>query len=264
MEFKLGVVLESFKLGTEEALAKAAELGLDGIQMYTTKGATAPENMSNVDRKSLLELLRSKGLVFSALCGDFRQGGFGDKDKNPDLIEKSKRVVDLALDLETRIVTTHIGVIPEDVYCEKYKIMQEACGTLSQYAEKKGVRFAVETGPETAESLKVFLDSLGGKGVSVNYDPANFVMALGEDPVRGVYTLRDYIVHTHAKDGVKEVRGKDVPLGTGQVDFDAYLAALTDIGYHGFLTIEREAGENREGDITNAVSFLRGKIGSRT
>ena len=36
----------------------------------------------------------------------------------------------------------------------------------------------------------------------VNFDPANFVMVTGDDPVKGVYTLKDYIVHTHAKDGI--------------------------------------------------------------
>ncbi|MDD4565888.1 MAG: sugar phosphate isomerase/epimerase [Eubacteriales bacterium] len=260
MEFKLGVVLESFELEFEKALTKASELELDGIQMYATKGTTTPENMSSSDRKALLDLVHSKGLIFSALCGDFSQGGFGDKEKNRILIEKSKRIVDLALDLETKIVTTHIGVVPEDINDEKYKIMQEACGELCQYAETKGAKFAVETGPETAESLKKFLDSLGGKGVAVNFDPANFMMARGEDPVKGVYTLKDYIVHTHAKDGVPGARGKDSPLGTGQVDFDAYLAALADIGYNGFLTIEREAGDRRVTDITNGVAFLRDKI----
>ena len=35
----------------------------------------------------------------------------------------------------------------------------------------------------------------------MNLDPANFVMVTGDDPVQAVYTLQDYIVHTHAKDG---------------------------------------------------------------
>ena len=61
--------------------------------------------------------------------------------------------------------------------------------------------FAIETGPELAATLKGFLDDIGTPGIGVNYDPANLVMVSGEDIVQGVYTLRDYIVHTHAKDG---------------------------------------------------------------
>lgn len=260
MKFSIGAVLECYELPMKDALNEAAKIHLDGIQMYATKGATAAENLTANDRKELLKLVRSYGLKFSALCGDLQQGGFGDAAKNPLLIERSKRIVDLALDLDTQIVTTHIGVVPGDITCEKYHIMQDACGELSRYAEQKGVRFAVETGPETAESLKVFLDSLGGKGVSVNLDPANLVMAMDDDPVRAVYTLRDYIVHTHAKDGVPGARGRDIPLGTGKVDYDGYLAALSDIGYEGFLTIEREYGNQRIKDIADAAAFLRRKI----
>ena len=128
--------------------------------------------------------------------------------------------------------------------------------------------------------MKTFLDGLHSTGVAVNLDPANLVMVTGDDPVQAVYTLKDYIVHTHAKDGRRnyyrapeEVYGLveaemlaspsfvELPLGTGDVDFKNYLKALDDIGYHGFLTIEREVGEEPEKDIRTAVDFLRGLIG---
>jgi sugar phosphate isomerase/epimerase len=37
------------------------------------------------------------------------------------------------------------------------------------------------------------------------------------------------------------------------------LKALEDIGYRGYLTIEREVGDNPEADIAKAVSFLKSK-----
>ncbi len=49
---------------------------------------------------------------------------------------------------------------------------------------------------------------------------------------------------------------KEVPLGDGSVPFENYLKALDDIGYCGFLTIEREVGENPVADITKASDFL--------
>ena len=52
----------------------------------------------------------------------------------------------------------------------------------------------------------------------------------------------------------------EVPLGRGEVDFARYLAALEEIGYRGFLTIEREVGDNPYGDIELAVSFLKDKM----
>ena len=50
----------------------------------------------------------------------------------------------------------------------------------------------------------------------------------------------------------------ELPLGEGDVDFPAYFKALNDIGYKGFLTIEREVGDDPEKDIGNAVNFLKG------
>jgi sugar phosphate isomerase/epimerase len=54
---------------------------------------------------------------------------------------------------------------------------------------------------------------------------------------------------------------RETPLGEGSVDFDNYLKALDEIGFNGFLTIEREVGENPEKDIRLAVDFLKRKIG---
>ena len=44
------------------------------------------------------------------------------------------------------------------------------------------------------------------------------------------------------------------------MDFPAYLKALDDIGYKGFLTIEREVGDAPEKDIKTAFDFLRKTI----
>lgn len=274
-QFPIGVMLDSFRLETEEAVKRAAKIGAKGLQMYATKGEFAPENMPTKKRRELLDLVKSNGLVFSALCGDLGMG-FVNRELNPELIEKSKRILDLAKELETDVVTTHIGVVPADKNHDRYKIMQEACFELSRYADSLNAHFAIETGPEIATTLKGFLDDLGSHGVAVNFDPANFVMVTGDDPVKAVYTLSDYIVHTHAKDGRKlresnpeviyriideEANSGDayieLPLGQGDVDFKNYLNALCDIGYKGFLTIEREVGENPTADIELAAQFLK-------
>lgn len=279
-QFPIGIIVDSFRIDIPSAVKKAAQLGAQGIQVYCTRGEMSPENMSAEKRREFLKLVKSNGLVISALCGDLGQG-FGNAEKNPDLIEKSKRILDLAKDLETNVVTTHIGVVPEDPDHPRYKIMQQACGELAEYADSIDAHFAVETGPETSATLKSFLDSLRSTGVGVNLDPANLVMVTGDDPVRAVYNLRDYIVHTHAKDGiklhdkdpeiiygikkddalVKDRSFKEVPLGEGSVPFPSYLEALADIGYKGFLTIERECGDTPENDIAKAVSFLKGIMG---
>lgn len=277
-KFPIGVMLDSFKTDVHSAIKKASELGAKGLQMYATKGEYSPEYMTDSKIAELLDMVKSYGLCFSALCGDLGRG-FGNKELNPELIEKSKRILDLAVKLGTDVVTTHIGVVPSNKNHDRYKIMQEACFELARYADSLNAHFAIETGPERAITLKGFLDDLGSKGVAVNFDPANFVMVTGDDPVKAVYTLSDYIVHTHAKDGkkLKDVDPEiiyriideeansgvsyiELPLGEGDVDFKNYLTALHEIGYNGFLTIEREVGDNPEADISLAMLYLNNMI----
>lgn len=275
-KFPIGIIIDSFRTDIPTAVKKAAECGAQGIQVYSTRGEMAPENLTSEKRKEFLNLVKDNGLTVSALCGDLGGGGFIHKDLNKERVEKSKRIIDLAKDLETDVVTTHIGVVPSDPNHDRYKIMQEACFELAEYADSINAHFAVETGPETSAVLKGFLDSLNSTGVGVNLDPANLVMVTGDDPVGAVHNLKKYIVHTHAKDGKqlffrdpeivygikKDVIVTDdsfieVPLGEGSVDFPKYLAALEEIGYKGFLTIEREVGDNPEKDIKSAVNFLK-------
>ncbi len=275
-QFPIGIIINSFRTDIPTSVKKAAECGAQGIQVYATSGEMAPENLVGAKRKEFLDLVKSNGLVISALCGDLGGGGFIHKDLNEARVEKSKRILDLAKELETDIVTTHIGVVPSDPNHDRYKIMQEACHELAEYADSIDAHFAVETGPETSAVLKGFLDSLNSTGVGVNLDPANLVMVTGDDPVGAVHNLKKYIVHTHAKDG-KQIFYRDpeivygikkdvivtddsfleVPLGEGSVNWPNYLAALEEIGYNGFLTIEREVGDKPEVDIRAAVDFLK-------
>ncbi|WP_193556196.1 sugar phosphate isomerase/epimerase family protein [Paenibacillus ginsengarvi] len=283
---KIGVIVDSFGIGVREGLKKAKEVGAEGVQIYAVSGEMDPANLSPAARRELKSYIESLGLEISALCGDLGGHGFQDKSANAAKVEKSKRILDLAKDLGTNIVTTHIGIVPQDHNGELFETMQKACEELSQYASSMDGFFAIETGPETSAHLKSFLDTLSSKGVSVNFDPANMVMVTGDDPVQGVYTLKDYIVHTHVKDGIRfkevdprEIYGalgyepmdhgkiaemvrsgeifKEVPLGEGKVDFDAYFKALVDIGYKGYLTIEREVGDQPEVDIRKAVEFIK-------
>jgi sugar phosphate isomerase/epimerase len=279
IDFKIGVIIDSFRLGVAEGIRKAREVGADGIQVYATSGEMAPEALSPARRRELLDQIKSEGLVISALCGDLGGHGFMDGADNPQRIERSKRIMELARDLDTQVVTTHIGVVPADPAHPRYQILQEACVELAAFGDAMGASFAIETGPETAVVLRRFIDSLGAAGVRVNLDPANFVMVTGDDPVEAVRTLAPYIVHTHAKDGIRLLeqdpeitygmieaaieRGQafiEVPLGQGKVHFPSYLKALSEIGYNGFLTIEREVGGDPVGDIRLAVSFLKENI----
>ena len=132
--FSIGVILDSFRTDIASALDKAQMLGVKGIQVYATKGEMSPEAMDASKRREFKKAVADHGLVISALCGDLGRG-FSDPELNPELIRRSKLILDLAKDLGTDIVTTHIGVVPEDSSEPVYSIIQAACGELAEYAD---------------------------------------------------------------------------------------------------------------------------------
>ena len=122
-----------------------------------------------------------------------------------------------------------------------------------------GVELILETGQETADDLAGMLAGL--PGVYVNLDPANMILYGKGDPVKAVKTLAPWIRHIHVKDAyrtkVPGTWGEEAVWTKGDVNADAFIGALKDIGFDGYLSVEREAGNDRAGDIARAVEDLR-------
>ena len=251
---KVGVFADNLGLGVREGIRKAAEIGADGIQIYTTHGEMLPENLTPARRRELRALIADLGLTLSATCSDFG-AGLVDEARNRELLPKIKANIDLAVDLGTGIITTHIGRVPEDRADPVWSTLARALNEIGAYAQARGVVLATETGPEPGSTLRALLDSLDTEAIRVNFDPANFIL-YGYDHRQALDDLREYIVHTHAKDA-KRGQG-EVPLGEGEVDFTWYVGKLRAFGYQGFYTIEREAGRDPVGDVKKAIAFLRG------
>lgn len=279
---KIGVITDCFKLPLDESIKLAGKLGFDGIQIYATTGEFSPEVLTTERKSEVRSLLMENHLEISALCGDMGGYGFQIESDNAERIQKTKRIIDLAEEFEVGVITTHIGVIPENKDNPRYSVMLDAMCKCGEYAADKKITLAIETGPEKASTLLSFLQDTNG-GIGVNLDPANFVMVTGQDPVEAVQVLGKYIVHTHAKDGVmlKQTDPEiiydcfakggiealnvadyflETPLGEGDVDYAKYINALRGIGYDGYLTIERETGENPISDIQKSLNTLRNII----
>ena len=279
---KIGVITDCFKLPLDDSIELAGKLGLNGIQVYATTGKFSPDSLDQNRKAHIKQLLKESGLEISALCGDMGGFGFQKTEDNPVRIAKTKAIIDLAEEFNVPVITTHIGVIPADKNHPRYKIMLDALNECGEYAASKNITLAIETGPESAKTLLAFLEDTKC-GVGVNLDPANFVMVTGQDPVEAVKLLGKYIVHTHAKDGkmLKQtdpeiiydcfarggIEGLNVldyfietPLGEGQVNFASYIKALQEVGFDGYLTIERETGSDPVNDIQKAVAELKKHI----
>lgn len=277
---KIGTLADWFGVGLLEGIRESERCGATGVQVYADNKLN-PDRITSDQLRILKRTLADCHQEVTALCGEL--GGFGLEiaAENPAKIVYLKKVIDLACELDSRVITTHIGVVPASSDDPTYAIMKEAMQEIGAYAAERGAFIAVETGPENMDRLSAFIDDCG-KGCAINFDPANLHMVSGVDPVSEVAIAGSRIVHTHAKDGVclkpadageyyhgfavgglewasRHTNHKETPLGEGGIDWDQYLTALHKTGYDGYLTIEREV-KNGADDIRMAVGFLRQKL----
>jgi L-ribulose-5-phosphate 3-epimerase len=165
----------------------------------------------------------------------------------------------ITADLGVRYLSLHIGFIgkPDSITWEK---MSDRTLKLADKAGCHQVQLLLETGQESAEELKRFLEGLNHQAIGVNFDPANMILYNKGDPVPAMQILKRWIKHVHIKDAIHTEKagtwGQEVVWGKGQVGVKRFLQALEEIRYYGALAIERETGNQRFADIQSAIQIL--------
>ena len=107
---------------------------------------------------------------YSALCGDFGCG-FADEEKNKIYVEKSKRVLDLSIELGCKIVTTHIGTVPE----EENEKKEEEGYQYTKYTNDDGNIVAVTYG-DNGVAYRTFILNYNFFEVTVNYNGNDYTV----------------------------------------------------------------------------------------
>lgn len=169
-------------------------------------------------------------------------------------------VADVAQKLGLKLVTLHAGFLPHEPNDPTFKKLHQRIMLIADLFAAKKIDLGFETGQETAETLRAFLQQLGKPNVGVNFDPANMILYDKGDPIAALRILGPWLKQCHIKDAVKTkvpgTWGEEVPVGTGQVDWRAFLQTVEKLGFKGDLAIEREAGEQRVADIRTAQQYL--------
>jgi L-ribulose-5-phosphate 3-epimerase len=167
---------------------------------------------------------------------------------------------DVTVELGVKYLSMHAGFIDESnpAYAKKF---YDRIKCLADAASEKNIMLLLETGQETAQELRNFLEKLNHPAVGVNFDPANMILYDKGNPVEAVQVLSPWIKHIHIKDAIRTKRpgawGAEVPWGDGQVNSGSFLNALKEIGFEGVLAIEREADNDRFVDINLAAERLQ-------
>ena len=270
--FEIGVCSWSLQVtSVPELQGFLKELGVDVVQIALGD----PHHASWDEGDDLAKAAGAAGFRMSAAMLAFpgedyttpqtikRTGGFADPATRAERLERVEWGVDKTLELGLDMFTVHAGHIPEQAGAERTALL-DCLAKSADMAAAKGVAVSLETGQETAATLKQVMTDLALPNLKVNFDPANVILYDMGDPIVSLEELAEYVVHVHCKDAtypkVKGDWGEDVVLGTGQVDIAKFVATLEKIGYQGALAIEREVGtqEERKRAVAQGIEFLRG------
>jgi sugar phosphate isomerase/epimerase len=260
-KMKIGIALEPLGLPLRRALGEAERLGVGGVE-FDAAGDLAPGQLSQSGRRELRHLLRSHNLEPTAVRCPLRRG-LDVAENQEGRIDHVKKVLSLSFDLGARVVVVQAGQVPAAADDPRAGLLTEALWALAAHGDRVGATLALDTGLESGESLRQFLDRFDTGSLGVNFDPANLLMG-GFSPYESARALHGRVIHVHARDARKAGTSRaaqEVPLGHGDIDWMFQLGTLEEVEYRGWLTVQREGGNQRAADIAAGVSFLRRVVG---
>ena len=229
----------------EEALPAVAEIGYQGIELAVTRGwPTEIYSLDDAKRKQIKELLAENNLALSAIAGHCSMCET-DPEKNEANMRRLRDSIDLAAELrqegELAIMASLVGG-HEDDWGKLKNLVAERVQALGDYAAQRDVILAVEPHSGTCLDLPRkalwLVETLNHPSVMLNFDCSHFdIVGL---PIEDyVPQLAPYSVHTHVKDQIGIYPNfKFLTPGSGPFDFVAYLKAMHEAGYRGFVGME--------------------------
>jgi sugar phosphate isomerase/epimerase len=200
------------------------------------------------------------GEDYSTLDSIRLSGGIAPDATWDENLQNIRATVEVATALGLELVTFHAGFVPHDTADPDFSKVVARLATVAEIFAAADIAVALETGQETAAGLAALLVRLDRPNVGVNFDPANMLLYGKGDPVEAVRLLGRWIRQVHVKDALQSTVpgtwGEEVAVGTGQVDWPVFIAALAEVGFTGDLVIEREAGDQRVNDIRLAHELV--------
>lgn len=232
----LGLRLDGDR-AARERIQMAARIGARGVVLEAT-GELAPHRLGQTGRRDLKHLLKSLQLSLIALHLPTRRA-FDTLDQLDDRIRRADSAFAMAFELGTPITLARIGPIPADDDAARLENLASAATSLAQRCDHRGVRLAIEADPETIGRLRGFLDALNQPTLAASVDPTG-ILGAGLDPIAATRDLNEWVAHAYAGEAAGSPTTRN-PRGVGRVasalDWEEYVGALEEIGYHQFLTV---------------------------
>jgi len=274
---EVGLLTAPFGRESLEYVVKwAAEVGFDALEVATGPGSNHcdPNKLDKKGIAAVRKLVDAHSIRISSLAS-YRNVTEADPAARKRTLEDLKKAVDVAAALGVDIVCTMAGFpVPGK---DKLRTIAEECpkvfGKLCPYAEKKGIKIALEnwfaTNLQNLECFRLLFEACPYANLGLNYDPSHLVHQQ-IDYLHAVDRFASRIFHTHAKDTEiveqklrwigNQMGGwwRYVIPGYGRIHWGEYIACLRRNGFNGVLSIEHEDGAlGREEGFIKGLHHLR-------
>lgn len=250
-------------LTVDEFLVKAKELGYDGVMLMAKRPHLSVLDYDKKAREKLKKRISDLGLTLVGLAGysDFTAGM--DKPGIPHTEIQAAYIgelAELASDLGTNMIRIFTGYEREGIpYDRQYATVVEGITLAAKAAQKYGVTLVIQNHHDIAlhhDAMYWLLKEIDLPNVKAGWDAWSPTLeGLSSEELRAsVLKMKPFIVNTILADYVtlpryhyehsltNYVNDKPVmratPMGEGVIDYDAFVGALKEIGYQGYLVYE--------------------------
>jgi sugar phosphate isomerase/epimerase len=279
MTTKLAFSTNAFKKNTlEEAIDAIAAPGYTGIELMADIPHLYPPSVDSASRMAIKRRIESAGMRVSninaftlfALGDTYHPTWIEDDERKRELrIEHTMACMELANEMECQTVSLQPGgplIGKETARSDAETLFADGLGRLLPLAQRLGVVLAVEPEPglliQTAEEYLQFKRAYfpNEPSVRMNCDIGH-LFCVSEDPAAVIQSMPQEIAHLHLEDiGENRVHQHLAP-GKGAIDFRAIFAALRDIDYTGWATVELYPYETTAANVARqAFEYLRPMI----
>lgn len=220
-----------------EVFARARRAGFSGVEVVVSRDDL--DSPSSARLHDLQQAKEATGLEIPALVlGEHNEKG-GIADVDPDAASRAqgdvRQATAWARELDTDVILVPFFGRAELVSEADDDRAVTAFRALCPRAAEHGVKLCFE-GSLPADRIRSLSARVGSDAFGCYFDLANPLAHRGLDPPTEIRALGGLIARVHVKD--TRVRTGDCRPGTGRVDFDECALALSEIGYHGWLTLE--------------------------
>lgn len=264
-------VFTSIGGGLGASLEAVQRLGVSTVQLH----APAPDWRTPVRCRETRQQFAAAGITVSVVFAGFPDDDYTTVERvkqTVGLVPAASRerrlsetlaIADYAHELGVDAIGMHLGFVPPDPADPQRGPVVEVTRRVCDHCRANGQRFHLETGQETAEELRRFIHEVDRDNLAVNFDPANMILYGAGEPLTALDLVGRHVRSVHCKDATKARQPDqpwyaDAPLGTGDVNIEAFLRRLYKLGYEGPLTVEREYSPDQAGDLEAALRLLAG------